>query len=1093
MRSRSAAPAPAAASSLPATPAQRRMLRLSGGRLDDACLWAHRTLRLHGTPDRTALQRAIEQVADRHDALRCAFTVDEGGTLRQHLGAAPAPRLSPDADRASERLLDGGDAPHVIPDDRCEGTSPTRVAQPLWIRLRDLGAGDHLLEVAAHRLACDEWSLTLLLAELGERYGAALPGREAARSRPATGYAEALRQQSAALAGLTGGHLTFWSQRLADLPHGTALDTPDGPSTDAGAVLLTRALDPAVSAELSRVAAVCGATDHMLLIAVAQLVLSRRTGTSDVMVGAAATGRRPGWQRTIGAFATTVAVRTDLSGTPGFAALVSRVRDAVVDAYRYQDLSYDTSPADIGAAPGAGVGVDPGDPADAFGERSPALTADLVVEPPLLATPPQRWGDLVAEPATPGPPPDPASRAVLRTVTGPGGWRLLLSGRADRIAEDDAAAFLAQLDHVLRQVAETPGRIADAISLLPAEHRAVLPDPRAPLPEPPATRDLVSMVAGQVSRNPGAPAVEHAGRVWSYRELWQRSEHLRSALATTGVEPGHVVAVRGSGFGMVAAMLAVLRAGAVLMPMGSAAPMRRQAALLDAGRPALVLCADDEEVPPRCRVPVLRVDPATGLGSAGSETGAHRVPPPPEVSADDSAYLCFTSGTTGEPQPVVGTHKGLGHFLGWQRDTFGVGPADRAAQFTDASFDVFLRDVFCPLVSGATLCVPDRPGGRLPDDPLGWLAGQRVTLAHLVPTVTAAWLAERSGGPDSTCLRTAFFAGEPLSDALVRDFRSAFPAAEVVNLYGPTETTLATCWHRVTFPPRPGTQPVGRPFPGAQVMVLGPQDRECGVGEIGEIVIRTPYRTRVPEGTADDRAPRFIPNPHTGDPADPVHRTGDRGRFRADGTLTVLGRVDDQVKIRGVRIDPREVAAVIQRHDAVSACVVLPSTGAGQPVLTAHAVRADPSLTVSDLLNHVSSRLPAAMVPAQIHFHSRLPVTRSGKLDRRWLREHAADRAPTGTAAAPRASGEARSVAEARIAAIWQDLLPVDQVERQDSFFHLGGHSMLAMRMIGEVSDAFDVDVPLHAFFDEPTIAGLVRVLSAAVAGPIDPSNQPGG
>ncbi|SOD91588.1 AMP-binding protein [Streptomyces sp. Ag109_G2-15] len=1058
---------------LPATPAQRRLLRLAGGRLDDADLWAHRTIRLQGALHRAALKQAVDGLVARHAALTCAFTVDEDGALRQHLGAAASPRIVTAADAGESS------AQSAAADGTSDATTATRVGQPLRVTLRRLAADEHLLDMAVHRLACDDWSFTLLLAEIAERYTAALPDRPAARNRPTADYADAVRQQSAVLAGLADGHMAYWSDRLADAPRRTALRPPDAPSPGTEAAHLTRTLDAALAAELTRLGAAVGVTAHMLLIAAAQLVLGRRTGAADVVVGAAATGRRPTWQRTVGQFATTVAVRTDFSGTPGFSALLHRVRDAVEQAYRYQELSFDTASADIGADVSC---ADTTAVASASGDEQRAWPVDLVVEPPQSPMPLLRWGDLLAEPMTPGWSPDSAYPALLRTVSGPDGWQLVLTCRGDRVALDDADAFLAQLEHVLRQVVDTPAGMADAVSLLPPDHRAVLPDPRMPLSEP-AALDVVRLVADQAARTPDAPAVEHASRVWSYRDLWQRSERLCSALAAAGVEPGHVVAVRGFGFGLVAAMLGLLRSGAVLMPIGSTAPMRRQAALLDVGRPVLMVCADREEVPRAAHGSVLRIDAATGRTPDGPGADVHR-PPPLTVAADDSAYLCFTSGTTGEPQPVVGTHKGLGHFLAWQRDVFGVGSGDRAAQFTEPSFDVVLRDVFCPLVSGATLCMPDRPGGRLPEDPLGWLAGEHVTMAHLVPTVTAAWLSERSGGPVSTDLRVALFAGEPLTDALVREFRAAFPAAEVVNLYGPTETTLATCWYPVPTPPHPGTQPVGRPLPGAQALVLGPRDRECGVGEIGEIVIRTRWRTRGPEGTADGLSPRFIPNPHTGDPTDMVHRTGDRGCFRADGTLTVLGRVDDQVKIRGVRIDPREVAAVIEQHDAVTACAVLSSTAAGQPVLAAHAVRADPSLTVSGLLNHVSARLPAAMVPTQVHFHDRLPVTRNGKLDRQRLREHTADLVAPSTAQAPRTG------TELRIAAIWLDLLPVDEVNRGDSFFHLGGHSMLAMRMIGEVGDAFDVDVPLHAFFDEPTIAGLGRVLSATTAGPTDPSSH---
>jgi amino acid adenylation domain-containing protein len=333
----------------------------------------------------------------------------------------------------------------------------------------------------------------------------------------------------------------------------------------------------------------------------------------------------------------------------------------------------------------------------------------------------------------------------------------------------------------------------------------------------------------------------------------------------------------------------------VLLPVDPDLPPARRRRMLATARARLLLVPAAEE--PASPYELVAVEPA-GSGEAGTEPPGSGAPP--ATHPPDAAYVFFTSGTTGEPKAVLGSHRGLAHFLEWQRETFAVGPGDRVGQLTALSFDVVLRDLFLPLVAGAELVLPERapqPAEAVAE----WLDGAGVTLLHAVPTQARAALAAAPASARLAAQRHVFIAGEPLPAGLVTAWRRRFPDSPasrpggIVNLYGPTETTLARCWYAVPEPPHPGVQPVGRPLPGSQAWVLAAEGRRSAVGELGEVVLRSPYRSLgYLAAPATDRA-RFAVNPFTGDPDDVVYSTGDRGRLRPDGTLEVLGRLVDQV------------------------------------------------------------------------------------------------------------------------------------------------------------------------------------------------------
>jgi thioesterase domain-containing protein len=429
---------------------------------------------------------------------------------------------------------------------------------------------------------------------------------------------------------------------------------------------------------------------------------------------------------------------------------------------------------------------------------------------------------------------------------------------------------------------------------------------------------------------------------------------------------------------------------------------------------------------------------------------------------------------------VLGTQEGLGHFLDWQRQTFGIVEGDRAAQITALSFDVVLRDIFLALTSGATLCIPSEHDILDASVIFSWMEKERITILHIVPSLAHAWLNRVPVGVTVSCLRNVFFAGEPLNDILINRFRKVFGATvAITNLYGPTETTLAKCFHRVGEP-QLGVQPIGYPIPNTQILILTPRRQVCGLYEAGEIAIRTPFRTLGYLNAPEANARAFIRNPYCSDPRDLIYLTGDRGRYRNDGVIEIEGRIDNQVKIRGMRVEPAEVEGAISHHpDIREAAVVAFDHDTAGKSLSAYLVFKQPvsnsqKLTrLSEVRAFLAKRLPEHMIPSAFTVLHALPLNANGKLDKRALPPP--DLSPQ--AKGSNISYEQRSETERKLGEIWCAVLGVSAVGPDDDFFAAGGHSLLAMSMIDEVRHTFRRHISLGYVFKLRTL----RALAAAI------------
>lgn len=641
--------------------------------------------------------------------------------------------------------------------------------------------------------------------------------------------------------------------------------------------------------------------------------------------------------------------------------------------------------------------------------------------------------------------------------------------------------FLQQYRHLLDQVVSAPEKLVRSYSLVTPESRVLLPDPSAVLAELPQQL-VTNKFLSWAKQTPGQPAVSQGEQTWTYEQLAERADTFARVLRVSGLEPGDVVAVHGRrSFGLIAGMIGTLLSGAVLLLMDYNLPNQRKQLMLKEARARKILSigdgGEDTCVNADYALDILSVDPATGCAIDLESCVDLKTISLPEVSPNDPAYIFFTSGTTGIPKAVLGCHKSLSHFLTWQRETFFIGPKDRIAQLTSLSFDAVLRDVFLPLTSGATLCLPelnDDPGS---DDTIRWLERERISVLHTVPSLAESWLASVVRPFSLSDMRWVFFVGEPLTDALVLQWRSAFQnVAEIVNLYGPTETTLVKCFYRVPADMRSGVQPVGSPITDTQALVLAHDNQLCGVNEPGEIVLRTPFRSLGYVNAPEESQKRFVKNPFRDDAEDLIYFTGDAGRYRPDGTLEILGRVDDQVKIRGVRVEPAEVTAILSQHPLVDYCIVVGKKNEGdETCLIAYVVASKQGqATTTQLRSYLLEQLPAAMVPSVFVFLDSLPLTPNGKVDLKALPEPDHKRSE-----AEESFVAPRTEIERIVAGIWTEVLKPERVGVHDNFFELGGHSLLASQIFSRIRVALQVEVSLRALFEKPTVASLCDHIEA--------------
>lgn len=1037
---------------LPLTPLQEGML--FHALYDDAgsdVYTVQTSLELTGPLDTCALRDACGALLDRHPALRAGFLQRGSG---QAVQIVPRSVGTPWAEDDLSDLPETEQGPAL---DRITAEDRERrfnLAAPPLVRFRVLrmAAERHVLLLTNHHVILDGWSLPLVLRDLFALYERFGRGDGAAGTTPAPSF----RRHLAWLAG-QDVHTAeeAWRAALSDLDEPT-LVAPPGTShgVDFPGRVVTHVSEE-LTTELNRFARSRGLTVNTLVQVAWALLLARVTGRQDVVFGATVAGRPPevpGVEETVGLFINTVPVRVRLDAAEPLERLLARVQEEQSALLAHHHLGL----AAVQRLTGLG---DLFDTAVVF-ENAPFDDASVN----------RTFGGLrvgiLEDTATTG-----TMHYPLSLVAVPGRrLRLDLSHRDDVLDRPAVERLARGLERLLVALVATPERPCGRVDALDAAERACLlsagTGPGMSLPD----TTLPELFAEQAARTPDATAVVFEGASMTYRELDLRATRLAHALRARGAGPGGVVAVAlPRSLDLVVTLYAVHKAGAAYLPVDPDYPEDRVRYMLDDAAPALVVTPDVHDA----------LLSATEEQDAAGEL--------PRVPPESPAYMIYTSGSTGRPKGVLVPHEGIVNRLRWMQSAYALTAADRVLQKTPSSFDVSVWEFFWPLITGATLVVARPEGHKDPVYLAELIRRQDITTLHFVPSMLESFLRT----PDAarcTGLRQVICSGEALPTPLADRFHDLFDTAgtELHNLYGPTEASVDVTHRRS----RPGTPtpsvPIGRPVDNTRVYVLDAGLRPAHPGAPGELYLAGVQLAHGYHGRTGLTAERFVADPF-GPPGSRMYRTGDVVRWTAEGELLYLRRADDQVKIRGFRVEPGEIESVLAGHPAVrTSAVVVREDQPGVKHLVAYVVPADsgnPSgLDTAGLRAHCSAGLPEHMVPQAFVTLERLPLSLSGKLDRRALP------APAFTAVGGR---PAEGPVEDLLCRLFAEVLGVPGVGPDDGFFELGGDSILSIQLVARARKAGVVITPRDVFAHR-TVAALARVAAAADTAPAAEADDAG-
>ncbi|HKH48874.1 MAG TPA: amino acid adenylation domain-containing protein, partial [Thermoanaerobaculia bacterium] len=985
-------------------------------------------LRFQGPLDPAVLASALREMVRRHEALRTTFAAGEDGPVQRiqlppavfPLPCADLLALPPAAAAAEGRRLETIEARR--PFDLEHGP-------PVRALLMRRSPEEHRLVLTFHHIACDGWSLGLLLADLTSFLAGGGPAPE-----PPLQYADFAAWQRREP--LPEPLLAAWRGHLAGAP---LLELPsDRPAPSrrgARGATLVRLLPADLAAALAAVARVQGATLFMALLAGFDALLHRHTGQTDLVVGTVVAGRgRVELERVVGCFVNTLALRIDLDGSWTFGRLLDEARSVALTAFWRQDLPFERLVEEIHPHR---------DPA-----RRPFPRALVVLQNEPLAPPVLPGLAIGIEPVDTG---TARSDLALAFHEAAGGLLTTIELGKDVFDEATVARLWDRFGVLLTAAAADPlVPLAELPLLTEAERQELAAWGSARIAADPEAPTAVRHFERRASQTPEAPALVDGERTLTFGDLDRAANRLAGRLRARGVGPGRIVGLSiERSAEMVVGLLGIWKAGGASLPLDPALPEARRAFLIgDAlGDAPMVVTRVDEE--------------------GGDERGLE-----PVAGPRDPAYVIYTSGTTGVPKGVVVEHGQLAALLASVQRTFGFQADDRMPCVAPFSFDIFFFELLAPLLAGGTSVLV----GLRPSLDVDRLVGQlgELTRLHAVPALLRQICdTARASGPWPG-MRSLFVGGDRVPADLLDDLRPVFPNAEIHVLYGPTEATILATSHRA----RPGEvgSPIGRPFDHVEIVVADAAGRPVPAGAPGEIRIG---------GAGVARG--YLNRPELNEEKFPVveghrmYRSGDLARWRPDGVLEFLGRVDEQVKVRGFRIEPGEVEAAIVSQPGARAAAVIALDGR----LVGFVVpERDGSVAVGDLQEALRARLPDSMVPGSWQLLSELPLTSHGKVDRRALATLGAAVPEEGSGAVAEA---ARGPVEETIAAIFAEVLGRERVGRRESFFDLGGHSLLATRVASRVRSALGAEIPLVAVFDAPTVEGVAAAVDAARGRPVLP------
>jgi amino acid adenylation domain-containing protein len=1033
-------------------------------------------VRLRGQLNVTALAHSLNEIVQRHETLRTTFAVDAAGKPVQIIAPAqtvPLPEINLQA--LSEAEWEARSRELAVEDEQ----RPFDLGQGPLLRATLLRWNDaeHVLLLNLHHIISDGWSMGVFIREMAALYQAYAAQHPSPLPPLPLQYADFAAWQRQRLQGeALQSQLAYWQNQLAgatttiDLP----LDqpAPHPPTYQAGIhyAWLPRDLSERLRA-LSRQEQV---TPFMLLLAAFKTLLYRYSGSTDIVVGSAVANRnRAELEGLIGTFFNVLPLRVDLTGNPTFRALLDRVKQVTLGAYAHQELPLDKIVEVLHS--------------DREGERPPLFQIVFNMmdgQPETIELPGLTLSVILTRPEATIP-------ELMRLSTRDTAQGLLntVTYRADLFSQDSIVRLLEHYRTLLESILVNPQqRLLDLPVLTAAEQQHVVADWNATKREYGEARRLHVLIEARTAQQPDALAVvfdpqdnPDLNHHLTYGELNARANHLARQLQRLGVGSDSLVGVyMVRSVEMVIALLGILKAGGAYVPLDPTYPRDRLSYMLATARvPVLLtqswLAADL----PDHQAQILCLDQSDQLQAIALN-------PPSPLANEELAYVIFTSGSTGQPKGVMNTQRAILNRLLWMQDAYHLTLDDRVLQKTPFSFDVSVWEFFWPLLTGATLVMAQPEGHKDSAYLVQTIRDQHISTLHFVPSMLQMFVREQDL-EHCISLRRVVCSGEALPADIQPRVWERIPSATLYNLYGPTEAAVdVTAW---TCDPHSPYQvvPIGRPIANLQIYLLDARFQPVPVGVPGELFIGGMGLARGYLHRPDLTAERFVPDPFSTESGTRLYRTGDLARYLPDGNIEFLGRLDFQVKIRGFRIELGEIEAALRQHPVIrDAVVVARQAESGDKRLVAYlAAEASALPSLADLRAWLGQRLPDYMLPASFVCLDHLPLSPSGKVDRKVLPHESAALEQPAEFIAPETD------LEKRIAEIWMKALDLKQVGITDNFFELGGHSLIATQVIFEINQALQMKLSVRDLFQEPTIAGLSLLIEERLIEELEREENP--
>lgn len=1007
------------------------------------------SMRLEGPLNIPALQAAFNDIVKRHEILRTTFALEQNEPCQVvhpfvpiTLPVTALENRSDVQDTIYSRVREGGR----------RGFDLER--GPLWrAELLRVSDTQFVLLMTVHHIVFDGWSREIFFQELAVLYGEYARNQLAVLPELPIQYADYAVWQREWLQGAAlESELEYWKQTLAGAP--CLLELPrDHPrpaiQTYCGgrqAFSISRETADALDAFSRRVRA----SLFMTLLAAFQVLLYRQTGQSDILVGTPIANRdRQALERLIGFFVNTLVMRGRLYDELPFQEFLAQVRDTALDAYAHQNLPFEKLVEAL----------------------RPART---LAYPPLIQVALNyvqtrasmlRLGDVRAEWAAGDS--DTAKFDLMLNVTRNGDG---LYGNAeystDLFERATMQRLVSQFQVLLEGITNAPETPVGKLPLLThAEQHEMLVSWNATTTGKPQQCVHESFEA-QVARTPHAVAVIHDSHHLTFEQVNVRANQLARHLQSLGVAtetPVGVMLERSSD--LIIALLAILKAGGAYLPLDPAYPRARLRQMMDQVQPRAIITVTThlDKLPATHAARVCLDRDAASIARASP--GNLRL----SLSPDNLIYLLYTSGSTGQPKGVMGLHRGAVNRIMWMGQQYPFAPGEVCCQKTSLNFVDSVAEIFGPLLYGVPVVLLSEETIRDPQLLLAALAKHRVTRITLVPSLLRALChsLQIGGLPD---LKLWLCSGEVLDAGLAHKFLQYVPHARLVNLYGCTEVAADSTFFEIPGDWAGVRVPIGRPIANTQIYLLNAALEPAPIGVTGELYIGGEGVARGYFNQPGLTARAFIPNPYSSlVPHCPtLYRTGDLARYLPRGMIEYMGRADQQIKVRGMRVEPGEVEAVVRAHPKVQDAAVVAHESEKDTRLAAYVVG---DLPKQEMHSYLQGRLPAHMVPSNFIALTELPRTPSGKVDRTALP------LPSDRAESTGSDVHARDELESALQAIWQRLLRVERIGVTDNFFDLGGHSLSAIGLFGEIKRVLGRELPVATLFQAPTIEKLAEAL----------------